>query len=44
MEAVLRIFNVYPLPFCGRAFDGILLDTYPLEDDEIHQNHYPFFL
>jgi len=29
--------------FADASFDGILFDTYPLEEDEIHQNHYPFF-
>jgi predicted O-methyltransferase YrrM len=25
------------------SFDGILFDTYPLQLDEVHRNHYPFF-
>ena len=25
------------------SFDGVLFDTYPLAEDEVHQNHYPFF-
>jgi diaminopimelate decarboxylase/SAM-dependent methyltransferase len=25
------------------SFDGILFDTYPLQLDQVHRNHYPFF-
>ena len=32
-------------PILGsETFDGILFDTYPLTDKEIHSNHFPFFV
>lgn len=27
----------------SNSFDGILFDTYPMNDDEVHENHFPFF-
>jgi guanidinoacetate N-methyltransferase len=29
--------------FDDEQFDGILFDTYPLTEEEVHANHYPFF-
>lgn len=28
----------------SKSFDGILFDTYPLNKNEIHANHFPFFI
>lgn len=34
--------DVTPL-LASASFDGILFDTYPLSQDELHRNHFPFF-
>lgn len=34
--------NVTPF-FADKSFDGILFDTYPLREEEIHSNHFWFF-
>jgi guanidinoacetate N-methyltransferase len=30
-------------PFADSLFDGILFDTYPLTEAEVHRNHFDFF-
>lgn len=34
--------DITPL-FADKSFDGILFDTYPLREEEIHSNHFWFF-
>ncbi len=44
VEPVLGFWQDVLPNFAAASFDGILFDTYPLEADEIHQNHYSFFV
>jgi guanidinoacetate N-methyltransferase len=46
MSKVFPLFGFWEdvvLTLEDESFDGILFDTYPLEEELIHCNHYPFF-
>ena len=43
VEPVLGFWQDVLPNLAEASFDGVLFDTYPLGEDEIHQNHYPFF-